>query len=81
MPNPNFPKFVSVNGTLLGMRDAGALKRFHVEILPVTFLGSAPPVQPTPGKSIVNFSPSPTNHTDLPRSNDTEPERKEADDD
>lgn len=74
MPNPNFPKFVSINGTLLGMRDAGALKRFHVEILSVTFLGSAPPVQPTPAmtpnpkgkkQTMIDFDdkPSPSKNT------------------
>ena len=76
MPNLNFTKFIGVNRTLLGMRDVGALKCFHVGIISVTFLGSMLPVQPTPGKSIANFSPSPTNHTDLPHSNGAEPKRE-----
>lgn len=42
VPNPNSPKFVNVTGILAGVQTVGKLKRFHVDIVGVTFLGAVP---------------------------------------
>ena len=51
IPNPNNPKFVAVTGILAGTQLVGTLKRFHVDIVSVTFLGPVPPSQGTYSKS------------------------------
>jgi len=71
MPNPNVVKFISVTGVLAGMRVVGALKRFHVDIASVTFLGPAPPTYTTQSEYP---NSRPTTQTDFPHSVNPDPQ-------
>ena len=71
VPNANSPKFVSVTGILASKKFVGTSKRFHVDIVSVTFLGSAPLAFTTQGE-YSNASTTP--QTDFLHSGDSNPQ-------
>ena len=60
IPNQNSPKFVCVSGLLAGISTEGTSKRFQVDIMLVTFLGSAPPAYATQSEYSALQSTTPT---------------------
>ena len=60
IPNQNSPKFVCVSGLLAGISTEGTSKRFQVDIMLVTFLGSAPPAHATQSEYSALQSTTPT---------------------
>ena len=74
--NQNNPKFLWVTGVLDSMRGTGASRRFHVDIMSLTFLGSAPFSHRA---QRVYLLPSSAPQTNLPCSIDPDPREEEED--